>query len=210
MTESADISRCIALIDSGVRLDHPHIRPLPGASLRVLLGPVIGAPDSPQCDQLGHGTAVAAAILDLAPAARILSIQLFRDRPTSAFPHVLEALHAALAADVSLINLSLGTTDPSHADALSEIVSQCVARSIRLIAPADSGGLASYPGVLPGVDGVYADPSLDRAAPIRRPHQGRPFWFASPFPRSLPGLDRSRNLSGVSFAVANVTAFLAQ
>jgi hypothetical protein len=33
---------------------------------------------------------------------------------------------------------------------------------------------------------------------------------ASPFPRPIPGVPPERNLAGVSFAVANVTGFLAR
>ena len=37
-----------------------------------------------------------------------------------------------------------------------------------------------------------------------------PVFRASPFPRPIPGVPRERNLAGVSFAVANVTGFLAR
>jgi hypothetical protein len=38
----------------------------------------------------------------------------------------------------------------------------------------------------------------------------RPRWLASGYPRSLPGVHPLRNLSGVSFAVANMSGFVAR
>jgi hypothetical protein len=35
-------------------------------------------------------------------------------------------------------------------------------------------------------------------------------YFASGYPRSLPGLHPERNLHGISFAVANMTGFIAR
>ncbi|HMA22912.1 MAG TPA: hypothetical protein VKP00_02930, partial [Gemmatimonadaceae bacterium] len=35
-------------------------------------------------------------------------------------------------------------------------------------------------------------------------------FSASPYPRPIPGVPQERNLAGVSFAVANVTGFLAR
>jgi hypothetical protein len=34
--------------------------------------------------------------------------------------------------------------------------------------------------------------------------------FAAPYPRDIPGVPRERNVKGVSFAVANATAFVAR
>jgi hypothetical protein len=35
-------------------------------------------------------------------------------------------------------------------------------------------------------------------------------YFTSGYPRSLPGVPRERNLHGISFAVANMTGFIAR
>ena len=39
---------------------------------------------------------------------------------------------------------------------------------------------------------------------------GAPIFCASGFPRPLPGVPVARNLSGISFAVANMTGFVAR
>ena len=38
----------------------------------------------------------------------------------------------------------------------------------------------------------------------------RPVFFASGYPRSIPGVAPERNLNGISFAVANMTGFVAR
>jgi hypothetical protein len=45
---------------------------------------------------------------------------------------------------------------------------------------------------------------------VTRLDDGTAVFAASPYPRPIPGVPRERNLSGVSFAVANVTGFIAR
>ena len=51
---------------------------------------------------------------------------------------------------------------------------------------------------------------MSSASSARRHDKNLPVFRASAYPRSIPGVPRERNLSGVSFAVANVTGFLAR
>ena len=62
------------------------------------------------------------------------------------------------------------------------------------------------PGTLPGVIAVAADESCPRDE--YRYRDG--IFYASPYPRSIPGVPVERNLHGASFAVANITGFLAR
>jgi hypothetical protein len=39
---------------------------------------------------------------------------------------------------------------------------------------------------------------------------GSPYFLASGYPRPLPGISPARNLNGISFAVANMTGFVAR
>jgi len=204
------MSTRVALIDSGVNRGHPHLRDFGD----IVLGPDLGADDSTpggdHADLLGHGTAAAAAILDLAPSITLCSIKIFHTRPRSSLEVLLEALRAAAEWEADLVNLSLGTRDPTWVDPLEEIVDDYRRRGIRLVSPAASGGLPSFPGFLEGVEGVLPDPNLPRLAPERRPWGERLFWYASPYPRSLPGLPRHLNLKGPSMAAANLTGCLSR
>ena len=200
----------VAVIDSGVNPTHPHL-----ANGEIIFGPVINADGDSRwpkkhSDRLGHGTAVAAAILDLAPTAGIFSVQVFQERPECRFENVLTAIRAAFEADADVINLSLGTSDLAHVEALEGIIRDSLERGIRLVAPASFAGLPSYPGMLDGAEGVLPDPNVARGAPYRRSVSGRSFWQSSPYPREIPGVPVAANLKGVSMATANVSGYLAR
>ncbi|HIC22066.1 MAG: hypothetical protein COB10_04465 [Planctomycetota bacterium] len=200
----------IALLDSGVNGNHPHIRD----QGQIIHGPAIDDSgdwkDDPEPgDLLGHGTCAAAAILDLAPGSTILSLRIFRDQPRCPFPRLLEALDHAIDEGVDWINLSLGTTRPSRCDDLEKMLERASEAGIGVVAPAAIGELACYPGALHSCYGVLVDDSLPRSHPQQRPHGDKKVWFASGRPRDLPGLPSGANLSGVSLAAANLTGFLA-
>ena len=70
----------------------------------------------------------------------------------------------------------------------------------------EANGVVWLPGSLPQVVSVVADPRLEREELIVDENG----FTAAPYPRSIPGVPKERNLSGVSFAVANVSGFLAR
>ena len=200
----------IAILDSGINCDHPHIKGMGTVERGLTIG-VDGVPiDDPDAsDTLGHGTAVGAAILDLAPGSILHSIKVFAERLDCPFEHVLLGLEQAMAWGPDLVNLSLGTTLPTYRDRLEVLVEASSERGVRIVAPASMSGLPSYPGSLSGVEAVVEDSSCPRQEPASRQKGGRSYWFASPYPRDLPGLPRDANLSGISLATANVTGYLA-
>ena len=201
----------IALIDSGVNRRHPHLR----ESGEVIAGPTIGDDgaldfDAPHTDVIGHGTAAAAAILDLAPGSTVYSIRVFIERPACPFERVIAALRLAIEWRPSLVNLSLGTTDERWRDTLVELQREAETLGVLIVSPATHERLPSYPGSLPGYTGVLMDATLAREKPEQRPSGDTLVWYASPYPRELPGLPRAANLAGVSMAAANLTGFLAR
>lgn len=202
----------VAILDSGVHRSHPHI--VEHAS-RVRIGPNFldagaAADAADGGDRLGHGTAVAAAILDLAPAAEVLSLRVFFDRPKASVDRLIAAIDYALTTDATILNLSLGTTDPATIPLWESAVERVRRAGRTLVAPASDFGIASYPGMLPGVGSVILDANLSRESAVRRLVKGRPFWFASPLPRPIDGVPPRSNVLGVSFATANVAAHLAR
>ncbi len=200
----------VVLVDSGVNAAHPHIRELGEVHTPFAVdADGILARDVEQRDTLGHGTAAAAAILDLAHGTELHSIQIFRDHPVCPFEVVIEALERALDLEPALINLSLGTTRQEWRGELEAPLSRAMSAGVTIISPAAHGGLPSLPGSLPGVTGVLMDAGLDRDAPELRSSGSTELWYASPHPRDLPNLPRTANLAGVSMAAANLTGFLA-
>ncbi|MEE9393660.1 MAG: S8 family serine peptidase [Planctomycetota bacterium] len=195
----------VAILDSGINPTHSHLSP--AHSLEFGRGFVDG--DESQLDTNGHGTAVAAAILDLCPNVHLISVKIFDEDLSCSADRLVEALEYALTLSprVDFVNLSLGSPRLEAAESFRQVLAKCA--PTKIVAPATLGGVPSYPGALDGAIAVVDDLSRDRAQPQRKEWQGRTFWYASPYPRSLPGLSRARNLSGISFATANITGYLA-
>lgn len=195
----------IAVIDSGVHPDHPHIdadRLLPGLAIGKD-GAVVG---QDVADRLGHGTAVTAAIQHQTPDAICLPIRVFHDRLSSTARALVAAIDRAVAERVDLINLSLGTVNLAHREVFATAADHALAAGILIVAARDNEGTPCYPGSLKQVLGVGVDwdcPQGDYA--IR---DG--LAFASGHPRAIPGVPQRRNLFGVSFAVANMTGLIAR
>ena len=182
----------IAVIDSGVHEGHPHVGCIAGSVHITETG--MG---SDPVDRLGHGTAVAAAIREKVPDAELFSVKVFDRRLSANIKAIVRALEWCREQRMDLINLSLGTRNPEHRTLLMEAVE-------------DNGIVFSaadmLPGSLPGVVGVAADESCPRDEFQHRDE----VYFASPYPRPIPGVPQSQNLQGISFAVANMTGLAAR
>jgi len=199
----------VAIIDSGVHPANPHIG---GAQVSGVRIGADGETDGDFVDRIGHGTAVAAAILEKAPGIDLLAVRVF-DRTLATSAEVLAAaISWAALHEARLINLSLGTANPKRAEMLGAAVAEGVALGAIVVSARESGGVALLPGSLPNVVGVTLDPACDRHELAGVPHDMPPgLGFASSgYPRPIEGVPVERNLSGISFAVANVTGFLAR
>jgi len=199
----------VAIIDSGVHPANPHIG---GAQVSGVRIGADGETDGDFVDRIGHGTAVAAAILEKAPGIDLLAVRVF-DRTLATSAEVLAAaISWAALHDARLINLSLGTANPKRAEMLGAAVAEGVALGAIVVSARESGGVALLPGSLPNVAGVTLDPSCDRHELAVVPHDMPPGagFASSGYPRPIEGVPIERNLSGISFAVANVTGFLAR
>jgi subtilisin family serine protease len=162
----------IAIVDSGINAEHPHVGGIAGGVSLV---------SDDYVDHVGHGTAVAGAIREKAPDAELYAVKIFDRRLSTKF-HVLQrALEWCDENRMDVINLSVGTTKP-----LPEIAPIVVSVS--------------------GFIAVQPDPACPRDAYFYR--EGT--FYASPHPRPIPGVPVERNLQGASFAVANMTGFVAR
>lgn len=199
----------IAVIDSGVHPDHPHIdaRRLSQGVFIQRDGTRMFAPDA-TLDRLGHGTAVTAAILEKAPDATCLPVRVFDDALRTSARALSEAIRWAIEQDVDLINLSLGTPNMVHTELFEGVVAEAAANGIAVIAAHDAEGVPCLPGALSDVLGVKLDWDCPRAR-FYVPEDAPDALCASGYPRAIPGVAPTRNLYGISFAVAQVTGFAA-
>lgn len=196
----------VALLDSGVHGEHPHVGGVRrGASF------LDGTDANDFVDRVGHGTAVAAAIREKSPGVELIAARIFDGRLATNVDVLVRAIHWAADEGAHLINLSLGTTNPAHVDKLAPAVSYAAERGSIIISAREWNGAAWLPGSLASCVGVLADAELERDEIDVTAIDGEfPHFKAAPFPRPIPNVPRERNLSGVSFAVANVTGFLAR
>jgi hypothetical protein len=177
----------IAIIDSGIHAGHPHVGPVAGA---------VHLSGADAVDRLGHGTAVAGAIREKAPDAELYAVKVFDQRLSITIDTLLQALDWCRHNSMDVVNLSLGTSNQDHRTALEAAI-----RGNGVVVSA----AAMMPGSLPGVIAVDSD----AACPRDRFRYREGVFLASPFPRPIPGVPPERNLNGVSFAVANMTGFVA-
>lgn len=192
----------IAVVDSGVHADHPHIRAVAGG---VAILPDGAIEENSFTDRLGHGTAVMAAIQERAPDAACWAVKLFDARLQSTAAALFRAIEWAIEERMDLVNLSLGATNEAHADRLADLTERAGAAGVSLIS-----ARTCYPGRLSGVFGVSLDAECARTAFHARESAGALELFASGYPRPAPGIPAERNLQGISFAVANMTGFAAR
>jgi subtilisin family serine protease len=199
----------VAVIDSGVNPEHPHI-----AEHGAIAGGVWiredGTLDEDWIDRIGHGTAVAAAIREKAPGAELYAVKIFDRALSSDLGTLMRAIDWAAEHGAHLINLSLGTVKREHEPLLAGAIRRAAAHGSIIVAARDDRGVRWFPGSLPGVVPVQVDWECPREEYRRLVIDGTTVYRASGFPRAIPGVAQSRNLNGISFAVANVTGLLAQ
>ena len=192
----------VAVIDSGVNAEHPHVGGVAGG-VRIALS---GEAEEDYIDRLGHGTAVFAAIQEKAPGAEVYAVRVFTDRLKTSVRALVAAIDWAVERRVRVVNLSLGTLREEHAAMLEGAVGRLGAAGGIVVAAETAGGQRWWPGSLPGAMGVVMDEELPRGCVA----VGGGVVAAAPYPRPIPGVPRERNLSGISFAVANASGMLAR
>jgi subtilisin family serine protease len=191
------------VIDSGVHAAHPHIGGVAG-------GVTIGqeADEKNYVDVIGHGTAVMAAIQEKAPDAEYFAVRVFYSSLRTTVDLLLRAIEWSMANRIDVINLSLGTTNPVHRERFVPVIARALEAGLMLVSARDADGTAALPGSLPGVIGVNLDWDCPRDVYYCQETIEGLALAASGYPRSLPGVPCTRNLHGISFAVANATGFV--
>lgn len=182
----------IAIIDSGIHSGHPHVSEIAGAVEITITGE-----GRDVIDRLGHGTAVAGAIREKARDAELYAVKVFDRSLRANIDVILRALAWCRDHRIDVVNLSLGTQNPSHRDSFLRVIGD----DLLVVSAANV-----LPGSLPKAIGVA--PDMDCPRHTFRYHAG--VFHASPYPRPIPDVPVTRNLQGTSFAVANMTGFVAR
>lgn len=196
----------VAVIDSGVHASHPHVGGIAGG---VAID-ADGRLSDDWTDRIGHGTAVAAAIREKAPLAEIHAVRIFSERLSASASTLIAGIDWAVEAGMQVINLSLGTSNVRHRDRFDAAIARALHAGAVIVAARDDDGVEWLPGCLPGVLGVQVDWECPRDQFRVAEVAGTTVFRASGFARPIPGVDPRRNLNGISFAVANMSGFLAR
>ena len=197
----------IGIIDSGVNPVHPHVGAVAGGA-RILSGEADSAND--YLDYIGHGTAVAGAIREKAPDAQLYAVKVFDRALTTNIETIIKAIDWCVENEMDVINLSLGTVNDEHRQAIEQAVARAAEKGTVLVAAREMLGKPSLPGCLPSVIGVVVDWHCARDRYDVNGSDYDPVFIASAYPRDIPGVPRERNLKGISFSVANMTGFVAR
>jgi subtilisin family serine protease len=193
----------VAVIDSGINAKHPHIS---APTHAVHFDPEDG--ESSCEDVLGHGTAVTAAIQEKAPEADYYILRLFGDSLRTNSSRLVRAIEWTIEHQMDVVNLSLGSPNFAQIALFQSLVIRATEAGALLVAARFSPRGPVLPGFLSGVISVDVDWDLPRDEYRVSDDRGFPVFYASGFPRPLEGVPLDRNLSGISFAVANMTGFI--
>ena len=197
----------VAVIDSGVNSRHPHISSVAGG---VSVTPACAVEPQDYTDLLGHGTAVMAAIQEKAPDADYYAVRVFHTALRTSAASLLCALDWCVEQKMDVVNLSLGTPNPIHAEKFREAADEAARKGTLLVAAREADGQPCYPGCLPYVFGVGLDWDCPRHQFGYLVNGDAIVLRASGYPRPAPGVPVRRNLHGISFAVANMSGFIAR
>lgn len=196
----------IAVIDSGVHAAHPHVGGVAGG----IAFSTDGRAHEDFVDRLGHGTAVIAAIKEKAPDAEIYAVKVFDRALATSVITLVRAIDWAIAHHMHVVNLSLGTPNPAHDEVMRDAARRADFSDVRIVSAHPAGTQRWLPGALPGVVGVDVDWDCPRDHYALIDAEPTVAFRASGYPRDIPGVSREQNLKGVSFAVANMTGFVAR
>lgn len=195
----------VAVIDSGVHASHPHIVGVAG-------GVTIGSQQEEDSfvDLIGHGTAVMAAIQEKAPQAEYFAVRVFQTALRANIDVIARAIQWCIERRMDVINLSLGTANPAHVARFTSLIAQATEQGTIVVSARNMNGIAAFPGSMMGVVGVGLDWNCPRYSySCMRTPEGLELC-ASGYPRPVPDVPKERNLQGISFAVANLTGFVAR
>jgi subtilisin len=208
-----------ALLDTGVDVTHPDLHgavvrsvEVAGSPLRVQDLPVASL-TATQLDPVGHGTACAGIIHELAPEARLVSVRVIGAGAAGTGEQFVRGLQWVLTAcepRPQVVNLSLGTMEERFATPLRRLVDQAYAHDILLVAAANNMGAISYPAQFASLIAVdnqgFPDPltfQYQRGRPIELVARGI-------YVRAPKAGGGHQLWTGTSFACPHITGVVAR
>lgn len=209
----------VALLDSGVDCGHPDLAGAVIRSVEVIdegglrcrdLSPDLPAP---RLDGVGHGTACAGIIHQVAPGARLISVRVLGSDALGTGAQFVAGLEWVLnlrEPAVHVVNLSLGTRETRFAGPLRSLVDRAYFEGKVLVAACSNMGVSSYPSQFASLISVDSQGNEDPLSfEYRRSSLGevaaRGVYVRAPRPGGGHQL-----WTGTSFACPHVTGIVAR
>jgi subtilisin family serine protease len=201
----------VAVIDSGVEASHPGIGGALVESVRAeLRGDAAEIVADEPVDPVGHGTACAAIVHDLAPKAELVSVRVLGADNRGKGLAFARGLDWAIQRGASVVNLSLSSRSEALFATFHDLADRAYFANCLLVCAANNVAVASYPSLFAAVVSVAAHD-------VRDPET----WFYNPRPPVEFGAyglevdvawrDGGRIIAtGNSFAAPHIAAFAAR
>ncbi|MBM2809297.1 MAG: peptidase and subtilisin kexin sedolisin [Chloroflexi bacterium] len=205
----------VAVLDTGVDLDHPDLRD------RLVPGYNFFQPDELPMDDSGHGTHVAGTIAatannstgiaGVASGVSIMPIKVLNSRGAGRDSRVAQGIRWAVDHGANIVNMSFGGQDISPV--LSEAVEYASSSGVVLVVAAgnEGGSEPNYPGATDSAIAVAATNSRDRRAMFS--NYGSWVDIAAPGTQIVStywdGASTYRAGTGTSMATPHVTGVIA-
>ncbi len=163
----------VAIIDSGVDVEHPALGGRPIRRLRVEFDgdDTSIVEDAAATDLVGHGTACAGIVAAIAPAAELISIRVLGSDNRGKGRAVAAAIDWAIDHRVAVVNLSLSSRSEAMFAAFHELADRAYFANTLLVCAANNVPGPSYPSLFAAVLSVAAHDVPDPDV-----------WFYNPAP----------------------------
>ncbi len=153
----------VAILDSGVDGRHPSLAGRIAGQFDIVESQGrVRCEAAPPVDLIGHGTACAGIVAELAPEAEITSIRVFGAEARTSTDALAGALGFALDRGFDVINMSLGTTGAAGQARLGGLADRAFYEGRIVVAAANNFGHVAYPAHLSSVIAVgmegFAEP----------------------------------------------------
>jgi len=145
----------IAVLDSGIEIDHPEL-----VSLRLIddlhvvdSGIQIEVKSGDGTDIFGHGTAIAGVIRRIAPDAEIGSIRVLGERLASRTVIIREGIRQAIDRSYHILNCSFGCRVAEHIFQYKEWIDEAYLKGIHIVSACNNLDFRQpeWPGYFPSV-----------------------------------------------------------
>ncbi|MGH3828484.1 MAG: S8 family serine peptidase, partial [Pseudonocardiaceae bacterium] len=107
-------------------------------------------------DTVGHGTACASIVADMAPGIELTSVRILGAGLRGQGTALIAALEWAIDNHFHLVNLSLSTRQPDYREAIRDLVDRAYFNGVAIVAAANNRPVSSFPWQFPAVISVAA------------------------------------------------------